>query len=79
MKVEGIAECPSPFEHSAIPLTCIRQKLVLKTNFLHFLECPYYTCFTVLYILEIKSSNVADTICISCHTKAIPSQLNDAK
>ena len=30
MKVENIAEC---LEHSAIHLTCIKQQLVLKTNF----------------------------------------------
>ena len=43
MKVESITEC----SHSAILLTCIKQKLVLKTYFLPFLECLFHTGFTV--------------------------------
>ena len=35
-------------EHSAILLSCIKRKLVLKTNFWSFLEWPFYTGFTVL-------------------------------
>ena len=34
-------------EHSAILLTCIKQKSVLKTNFWSFFEWPLKTGFTV--------------------------------
>ena len=40
MKVKSIAEY-------AILLTCIKRLLVLKTNFLSFLEWPFYTGFAV--------------------------------
>ena len=36
-----------PLEHSAILVTCIKQKLVLKTYFWSFSEWPFYTGFTV--------------------------------
>ena len=42
MQVESIAECSlnnnnnNLLEHSAVPLTCIRQQSVLKTNFFVF-------------------------------------------
>ena len=41
-----------PLEHSAILLTCINRKLVMKTNFgLHF-EWPLKTDFTVVAKLD---------------------------
>ena len=45
-KVESIAEC-SKGEHSAIIQTCIKQTLVLKTNFGVLFERPLKTGFTV--------------------------------
>ena len=41
-----------PLEHSAIRLTCIKQLLVLKTNFQSFLESPFYTGFTVFCLFH---------------------------
>ena len=45
MKVESIAECS--LEHSAILLTCIKQKSVLKLIFGLLFEWPLKTGFTV--------------------------------
>ena len=42
-------------EHSAILLTYIKQKLVLKNNFRFLLEWLFYTGFTVCFIWKVKS------------------------
>ena len=47
MKVKSIAEC-SILEHSAILLTCIKWKLVLKKHFWSYFEWPLKTGFTVV-------------------------------
>ena len=62
MKVESIAEC-SRLEHSAILLTCIRQKFVLKTNLLSFWVWPFYTGFTVVVIEGIRQdAHIGNTL-----------------
>ena len=52
MKVYCIAEYS--LWHSAILLTCIKPKLVLKTDFRSFLEWLFYMGFTVYNLSEIK-------------------------
>ena len=41
----------APREHSAILLTCIKQQLVLETNFWSYFEWPLKTGFTVYHTI----------------------------
>ena len=51
---------------SEILLTCIKH-LVLKTNFLSFWECPFYTSFTVLKLRNqakvLRHGQFRDKLC----------------
>ena len=42
-----------PLEHSAIPLTCIKRKLVLKTNLIFFESGRFFTRFTVYFFMKM--------------------------
>ena len=50
-------------EHSAILLTCIKLPVVIKTFVLSIFEWPFYTGFTILYVLLIYISCIS-LICI---------------
>ena len=49
-----------PLEHSAILLTCIKQQLVLKTNFGVLFKWPFKTGFTVYQYRKYKKMVLYD-------------------
>ena len=66
-------------EHSAVLLTCIKQKLVLKTNFRSFWEWPFYTGFNVFtfiqfcgFVLHFHIPNINQVFYIFCVSLEIP-------